>query len=426
MANKKGLFLVIDQLKNNWAKIKKNLFNKNWFRKSLVPKIYSVLSNENKPSGLIEILSVKTQAEMQAEDYKLNKTFCGGQKSLTYANIPNIAGDFQYLITPEIFGILVGVMASDGYITFSGSIQISQTARQYSNYKVFLHLVQTLAPIISSVELYQGDQQKVKFSTPEECIAKMEKIAKQIEQLKKSNVIPLHRHNTAQGQKGTTRTFALRICTYSIFKPWRKDWYSNEKKWPDNILDIYVSPITLATHLMLDGGRKSTSKINNSTFNLGMLCPAIFKAILIQNFGLVGFYHRDGKKNNIIFTIQSDIYFNGRGARNQALFYTLINPFLIPEMQRKVYNVFTPDRVLSVEPYVKGQQKYLPALRVYKKPSSYPYAQYGYEYFDFDAFLCYEGAHRLELTNGDFYMPLEIQKKYITFFSLEWTCKQMY
>ena len=54
----------------------------------------------------------------------------------------------------------------------------------------------------------------------------------------------------------------IRIVTYSIFKNCYSDWYTknptqpnkNIKKWPDNILDIYVSPITLATHIMFDGG----------------------------------------------------------------------------------------------------------------------------------------------------------------------------
>jgi hypothetical protein len=442
---KKGLFILLKDLKeicNN-----SNRRNYNTLRKSIIPRTHLQL-----PPKL-------TGIKIKQENEKICRNYCGGLKAPIYATIPNIAGDYQKLITPEMFAILVGVLTSDGYMSPSGAIVLTQTARQYSNYKVFLHLLQTLAPIISSVEIYVGPTQKIEVLTPNEYLSRMEKNVQNIEQLKQQEITPLHRHDTPQGRSGLAKPFAIRFTTYSLFKSWYNEWYttltsnSNQnindvnsrsnnktvkkiKKWPSNILEIYTSPITLATHLMLDGSKNSAyrrlkntntilSKSNNSTINLGTLCPETFAKILRRNFGLIGWYRQEPNKNNVIFSIQSDITYKGRAARNQMLFYRLVSPFLIAEMQRKIYNVFSSDRILSLGNYTEDQKMYLPSVKAYKKPSSYPYANYiFYKYFDFDIFLCYEGAHRLELTNGDLYMSKEIEEQFVEFFSIEWTCKK--
>ena len=136
------------------------------------------------------------------------------------------------------------------------------------------------------------------------------------------------------------------------------------------------------------------SKINNTFINLGELNPVIFTNIMKHNFELYGYYRKEANKNNVIFTIQSDIVFKGRQARNQRLFYELISPFLISPpkedvMKRKIYNPQNPQRVHKIGDYTQEQKKCLPTIKKYLDSCSYKYADYGELFFNFEQFECF-------------------------------------
>jgi hypothetical protein len=424
------------------AKLKENLMLSTW-NKGIYAKNYNFIQNKRGP--LLE----KDIQKIYKKTTNINRNFCGGMFDLT---IPNIAGPYQYLITPEMFCILTGAIASDGYISKYGAIQINQTIRQNSNYKLTLHLIRTLAPIISYVELcatkpiaidintylLKNQTKKPFLLNINKINNELNKIVYEINKLKTKKIKIIKRQNVNTTNK-IKSSFYIRIITYSLFKDWHAAWYKKEKnstkfikQWPTNIMEIYRNPITLATQIMMDGSRRTflrtlktgvqVAKVSNTSINLGSLDPEIFKKILNNNFYLFGYYRKEGNKNNYIFTIQSDIAFKGRGGHNQALFYELVSPFIIPEMERKLYNIKNLNRKLTIKPYTQEQLESLPTTKIYNTPCSFQYQDYSNIFFDYKKFLVYDGAHREELPNGDLYMSIEQQHYFIKYFSIVYCC----
>lgn len=382
----------------------------------------------------------------------LNPVNYGGLEPIDIPKV--IKPGCESLVTPEMFAVLVGLIASDGYISPAGAITITQTLRQESNYSFALHIINILAPIISYVEIcssnfieydpnnYLEIDSEGKAGPNLDVVKiqnQMQDIINQIQQHKNKPIVKAQRQKIhKKHNSNSTGAFFIRIITYSIFQKWHKDWYNqktdenqnnkNIKKWPPNFETIYTSPITLATHIMGDGGCSSSIVKNKqgidrtsviaTVINLGLLNYELFDNILNRHFGLITF-EREDKRTNIQAVFQGDLIKHKKKGRNQQLFYKLINPFLIESMEHKIINPFLTTNKVNLAPLTEAQKCFLPKQNIFNVNSKYTYTYYGSLFFDFSKFEVFKGAHRLELENGDLYMDSELEKLYLQYYSLE-------
>ena len=98
------------------------------------------------------------------------------------------------------------------------------------------------------------------------------------------------------------------------------------KKVPDDILDLFTNPLSLAVWFMDDGyKRNDCNALRISTDSFTLREQYLLRECLEKNFGIISKIHKKGKYWNI--------YIPTSEAKK---FCNLIKPYIIPEMEYKI------------------------------------------------------------------------------------------
>ncbi len=116
------------------------------------------------------------------------------------------------------------------------------------------------------------------------------------------------------------QSWRFRTITHPVFKEFRNLFYQGSKKIiPDNIDEILVNPLSLATWFMDDGLKKGKNGFSVCTHAFSDEGIEILRQCLAKNFSLQTNVHWDGKGKLLYFPVsQKD--------RLKALLYDLILP----------------------------------------------------------------------------------------------------
>lgn len=168
-----------------------------------------------------------------------------------------------------------------------------------------------------------------------------------------------------------------RIRTAPIFKSWLFVFYNYnsvtqtyEKKAPNGLQHMLTSPLMLAFWLFGDGGtdrglketKNGTLRENDLTprFSLGSMEAQPFVNVLKKNFEIIATIQESRSDKDQRIRIQADTELGGKKRQNYRLFYELVNPFIIQEMEYKLKSPFFPEPRYKVADLSKEQLAVLP------------------------------------------------------------------
>lgn len=132
---------------------------------------------------------------------------------------------------------------------------------------------------------------------------------------------------TRLGSKGKVRRVArLHTWTYTSFNIIHNEWYINNKKCVPKNINEHLTPLALATWIM-DDGSKVGKGLKFCTNSFSYQECLFLTNVLYEIYNLKATVQKAGAENQYIIYIWKE---------SMAKLYSIVNPYIIPEMKYKI------------------------------------------------------------------------------------------